>query len=150
MPIVMKGCYFFVQPGQKRFEISSNFANYLELGIQSITSYYLEAKIENDEFKISGTLLDRNGRVLCSLENNFIETSRGCSKEMTRYGYRIKNNEGDRIFEIRVEDNVCHLEGTIYSDLGEIIAQGKEGKFVILKGPAIIGKSNGSIGLKIG
>jgi len=149
MPIVMIGSYFFVQPGQKCFEISSNFTNYLELGIQKITPYYLEAKIESDEHRISGTLLDRNGKTLCSLKDNFIETSKGCSKEMTRKGYRIKDREGNRIFEIRVEDNICHLEGTIYSDSGETVAQDTDDKFVILKGPAIVGKGNGSIGLKI-
>jgi hypothetical protein len=149
MPIVIRGSYFFVTPSKKRYEISSNFANYIEIGELGITPYYLEAKIENDEFKISGTLLNANGDVLCTLNNNFISASKVCTKEMTRFGYRI-NSQGTKIFEIRVEDNICHLEGVIYSSTGEIIAQSKDGLFLILKGPAIIGKSNGSIGMKIG
>ena len=149
MPIVIRGSYFFVKPRQKRYEIASNFSNYIEIGERGITPYYLEAKIENDAFKISGTLLDATGEVLCTLENNFISTSRDCTKEMTKFGYRIKNKQGTRMFEIRAENNVCHLEGAIYSSSGEIIAQSKEGVFVILKGPAIIGKSNGRIGIRI-
>jgi hypothetical protein len=149
VPIVIRGSYFFVTPYQKCYEIASNFSNYIEIGERGITPYYLEAKIDNDEFKISGILFDATGEVLCTLENNFISTSRGCTKEMTKFGYRIKNKQGTRIFEIRAEDNVCHLEGTIFSSSGETVAQSKDGVFVILKGPAIIGKSNGSIGIKI-
>jgi len=148
MPVFMKGNYIFVEPGRKCFEVSSNFTNYLELGIQGITKYYLEAKIENDEFKISGTLLDKNGEVLCRLKDNFIEASKGCNKEMTQYGYRIK--EGNLVFEIQVEnDLICHLKGTIYGESGEIVAQDREGELIILKGPAIIGKSGNAIGIKL-
>src|SRR4030042_484306 len=150
MPMFIKDSYFFVRPDQKRYEIASNYANYIELGIAGVTPYYLEAKIENDEFKISGVLLNATGEVLCQLKDNFVITSAECTKEMTIYGYRIKNSQGSKIFEIRVENNVCHLEGTIYSISGEIAAVGKEGTFVIIKGPAIVGKLNNSIGLKIG
>ncbi len=144
------GSYFFVRPDQKRYEISSNFANYLELGTKSITPYYLEARIENDEFKISGRLLGTIGEVLCELKDNFIQATTNCTKEMTAYGYRIKNAQQNMIFEIRVEGQICHLQGIIYSSSGEIIAKGNETTFVILKGPATIGKINNSVGLRIG
>jgi len=150
MPVFMKGNYIFVEPGHKCFEVSSNFTNYLELGIQGITKYYLEAKIENDEFKISGILLDKNGELLCRLKDNFVEAPEYCSKEMTPDGYRIKDKDGNVVFEIHVEnDLICHLRGTIYGDSGEIVAQDKEGEFIILKGPAIIGKSGNAIGIKL-
>jgi hypothetical protein len=149
MPLFITGSYFFVRADQKRYEISSNYANYIELGTRNVTSYYLEAKIENNEFKISGKLLGTTGEVLCDLKDNFIEATTNCTKEMTAYGYRIKDARQNRIFEIRVEAQICHLEGTIYSSSGEIVAQGKETTFVILKGPAIIGKLDSSIGLRI-
>ncbi len=150
MPVFMKGNYIFVEPGRKCFEASSNFTNYLELGIRGITKYYLEAKIENDEFEVSGILLDKNGELLCRLKDNFIEAPEDCSKEMTPYGYRIKDRDGNTVFEIQVEnDLICHLRGTIYGDSGEIVAQDREGEFVILKGPAIIGKSGNAIGIKL-
>lgn len=150
MPVFMRGNYIFVEPGHKCFEVSSNFTNHLELGIQGITKYYLEAKIENDEFKISGTLLDKDGEILCRLKDNFIEASRGCNKEMTQYGYRIKDKDGKLVLEIQVEnDLICHLKGTIYGESGEIVAQDKKGEFIIFKGPAIIGKSGNAIGIKL-
>jgi hypothetical protein len=150
MPVFMRGNYIFVERGRKCFEVSSNFTNYLELGIRGITKYYLEAKIENDEFKISGILLNKNGEVLCRLKDNFIEASKDCNKEMTPYGYRIKDRYGNPVFEIHVEnDLVCHLKGTIYGDSGGIVAQDKEGEFIILKGPAIIGRSGNAIGIKL-
>lgn len=150
MPVFLRGSYFFVEPGRKCFEISSNFTNYLELGILGITNYYLDAKVEDNEFKISGILLDKNGKVLCRLKDNFIEASESCNKEMTQYGYRIKDKDGNFAFEIEVEkDLICHLKGTIYGESGEIIAQDRKGEFVILKGPAIIGKSGNSIGIKL-
>lgn len=150
MPVFMKGNYIFVKPGCKCFEVSSNFTNYLEMGIWGISKHYLEAKIENNEFKISGILLDKNGKVICSLKDNFIEVSEKCSKEMTPYGYRIKDKGGNLVFEIQAErDLICHLKGTIYGDSGEIVAQDREGEFIILKGPAIIGKSGDAIGIKL-
>lgn len=150
MPVFMKGNYIFVEPGSKCFEISSNFTNYLELGIRGITRYYLEARIEDNEFQITGTLLDKNGEVICRLKDNFIETSRDCKKEMTPFGYRIRSEDDSVILDIQVEkDLICHLKGTIYGDSGEIVAQDKEGEFIILKGPAIIGKSGSAIGIKL-
>ena len=115
MPVFMKGNYIFVGPGRKCFEVSSNFTNYLELGILGINKHYLEAKIENNEFKISGILLDKNWKVICSLKDNFIEASENCNNEMTPYGYRIKDKGGNLVFEIQVEnDLICHLKGNIY------------------------------------
>ncbi len=150
MPIFMKGNYIFVEPGRPSFKISSNFTNYLELGIQGVTKYYLEAKIKSEEFHISGLLLDKRGSILCHLKDNFIESSEDCNKEMTRYGYRIKDKNGNLVFEIQAEKNLtCHLRGIIYGESGRIIAQDKEEDFVILKGPAIIGKSGNTIGIKL-
>lgn len=151
MPIFMKGNYIFVERGQKCFEVSSNFTNYLELGIEGITKYYLEAKIQDDEFRMSGKLLDKDGEVVCRLKDNFIEASKDCRKTMTPSGYRIKDKKGNQILEIQVEnDLICHLKGTIYGDGGEIVARDRNGEFVILKGPAIIGKSGTAIGIKLG
>ncbi len=153
MPVIMKGNYIFAEPGRKCFEISSNFTNYLELGIREITKYYFEAKIEDDEFRVSGILLNSKGEVVCHLKDNFIEPTKGkgCNKEMTHYGYRIRDKDGSLIFEIKVEkDVICHLKGTIYGGSGEIIAQDKENDFVVFKGPAIIGRSGNAIGIKLG
>lgn len=150
MPIFMKGNYIYVEPGRKCFKVSSNYTNYLELGIKGVTKYYLEAKIESDEFKISGILLNERGEELCILENNFINSSKGCRKEMTTSGYRIKDGNENLVFEIQAErDLICHLKGIIYGESGEIIAQDKGEEFIILKGPAIIGKSGNTIGIKL-
>ena len=150
MPIFMKGNYFFVSPGSKCFEVASNFTNYIELGIRGITKYYLEGKIEDYEFKIAGKFLDKNGKDLCHLKDNFVETSENCNKDMTRYGYRIRDKDGNLVFEIQVEkERICHLKGDIYGESGEIIAQDRKEEFIILKGPAIIGKSGNAIGMKI-
>lgn len=150
MPVVMRGCYFFVQPGQKRFEVSSNFTNYLELGTPGKTRYYLEARIDGDEFKISGIMLDESDNELCRLKDNFITTSKGCQKEMTQVGYRVRDSKGNLIIEIGVDrDMICHLKGVIYGDKGEIIAQSRNGEFVVLKGPAIIGKAGNAIGIRL-
>lgn len=153
--ISMKENYIFATPGQKCFEVTSNFTNYLELGIREKTKYYLLAKIENDEFKISGVLLDKNGNVTCHLKDNDIVTSKALhslhKKMLSKYGYRISDKEENLIFEIQIENElICHIRSTIYGELGDIVAQYSGGKFIILKGPAIIGKSGNSVGIKIG
>lgn len=144
----LSGNYIFTRPGEKCFEISSNFTNYIELGIQGITKYYLEAKIEGNEFKISGTLLDKKGIVICILEENSVKDS--CNKEIVNDGYRIKDKDKNPILEIKINNNICHLKGVIYGESGEIIAQDKEGYFMVLKGPLTIGKSGEFIGIYIG
>ena len=64
--------------------------------------------------------------------------------------YDQRDRDGNLIFEIQVEnDLICHVKGTIYGDSGKTIAQDREGEFVILKGPAIIGKSDTAIGIKL-
>lgn len=151
MPVVMGGNYIFVQPGEKCFEVSTNYTNYIELGVREVTPYYLEARVEENEFKISGTLLDKSGHLLCIIRDNFIEASGGCGKEMTTSGYRIKDVSANTVFEIQAEDDlVCHLKGTIFGELGEVVAKDEGGAFLIFKGPAIIGKSGMSIGIRIG
>lgn len=150
MPVFMRGNYIFVRPGEKCYEVSSNFTNYLELGARGITKHYLEAKMENDEFRVSGTLLNKEGEVLCRLKDNFIETSEGCIKDMTPHGYRIRDKDGDLVLEIRVEqDSVCHLSGILYEESGEIVAQGINGEFTVMKGPVILGKSGSAIGIRL-
>ena len=150
MSIIMRGCYFFVGPNNRRFQVSSNFTNYLELGINGITKYYLEAKIVNEEFLVVGTLLDKEGNTLCIMEDSFIKSSEKFIKEMTAHGYRILDENHNVIFEIQaMADLICHLKGTIYGDHGEIIAKDMGEDFIILKGPAILGKSGNSIGMKI-
>ena len=69
---------------------------------------------------------------------------------MTPYGYRIKDKDGNLVFEIQVEnDHTCHLKGIIYGEAGEIVAQDREGQFIIFRGPALIGKSGNAIGIKL-
>jgi hypothetical protein len=146
----MKGNYIFVEQDKKCFKVSSNFTNYLELGIKGITKHYLEAKIEKDEFLISGILLDKKGDILCRLKDNFIEASNDYIKEMTRFGYRIKNQANDILFEIQANENICSLKGKLYGESGELIAEDKDDDFIVWKGPAIIGKSGNAIGIKLG
>jgi len=149
MPAVMKGNYIFVRPGEKMFGVASNFTNYLELGVRGVTAYYLEAKIENNEFLINATLLDHSGKSACEVANNFPEGS-GCRKEMTPQGYRICNQAGDLLLGIEVTGDVCLLKGTVYGPNGDIIAQDQADEFLVYRGPAVLGRSGGSRGIVLG
>ena len=145
--MVMTDNYIFVRPGEKAFRVASNFTNYLELGAQGITSYYLEAKVENDEFVINATLLDAQGRSSCRIVNNFPQNPE-CRKEMTPSGYRIVDDVGQPLLEIEAQTSVCHLRGTIYNASGGIVAQDEKDDFLVYHGPAILGKSSsGALGI---
>lgn len=146
--MILSGSYIFTRPDQKCFEIASNFTNYIELGMRGITKYYLEAKIDGDEFKISGTLLDKNGIVKCVLEENSVKAP--CNKEAINNGYGIKDKDNNIILEIKIDNNICHLKGVIYGDSGDMVAQDEEDHFMVMKGPVTIGKSGESIGIYIG
>ncbi len=147
MSMVMTGNYILVEPGKKAFKVASNFTNYLELGARGTTSYYLEARIQNDEFLINATLLTPHGRSAARIVNNFPEQP-DCRKEMTPHGYRIIDNSGGLLLGIESRRNVCILRGTVYDSNGQIVAQDKGDDFLVYRGPAILGKSpGGSLGI---
>lgn len=151
MAVIMRGNYFFVQPGAKCYKISSNFTNYFLLGIVNIGPYFLEAKIVEDEFAISGKLLNPQGKLSCNVENNFVTSTQNVAKEMTPSGYRLKEEDtGRMLLEMMViEKGICLIKGIIYNENGNVVAEDKDQDFVIYSGPAIIGKSGNAIGLKI-
>jgi hypothetical protein len=150
MSLTISGSYFFVQPGEKCYKVASNYTNYLQLGVKGVTKYYFESKIVDDEFLISATLLDKEGKVACELSNNFITEGKGCTKEMLPNGYRVLDKSREKIFEILVsEKNICELKGPIYDGDGNLIAKDENGNYLVFRGPAIIGRSDGAIGIKI-
>lgn len=150
MSVALKGNYIFVQPGQKAFKVASNFTNYLELGVAGATDYYLEARVEGDEFLINATLLDPQSKSPCRVVNNFPERS-SCRREMTPEGYRILSPSGELLLgiELDVGTNVCHLRGTIYDAKGNVIAQDDGDDFLIQHGPVVLGKSGQARGITL-
>src|SRR5690242_11311916 len=113
MPVVMKGSWFFAEPGGRAFKVASNFTNYLELGSAGITTYYLEARIEKTQFVVNALLPDAKGQSPCRIVDNFPQKSE-CQRKMLPNGYRILSQAGDFLFGIEVRDNICHLRGKIY------------------------------------
>ena len=146
MSVVMTGNYIFVQPGQRCFRVASNLTNYLELGVRGATEYYLECRIDAGEFIINATLLDPTGRKVCEVVNNFPQGP-DCRKEMTRDGYRILTCSDELLLGIEANGDICTLKGTVYGNGGAIIAKDKDEDFLIFRGPAVLGKSNGSLGI---
>lgn len=146
MSVLMKDSYIFVQPGQKAFKIASNFTNYLEIGAKGITDFYLEAKVENDEFIFNAIIYDPKSKEYCRIINNFPEKSE-FRKEMTLYGYNIFSKTGELLFGIEAQEEICYLKGKIYSANGEVVAEGKDNDYLIYRGPATIGKLGNSRGI---
>lgn len=146
MSVVMKDNYIFVRPGQKCYRVASNFTNYLEVGVKGVTTYYLEARIADDQFLINASLLDSSGKKACEIVNSFPEGA-ACRREMTPHGYRIVSQSADLLLGIEAKDDVCSLKGTIYDGSGGTVAQDQDDDFLIYRGPAVLGRSNGSRGI---
>lgn len=146
MSVVVTGNYIFVQPGQKCFRVASNFTNYLQLGVKRVTEYYLEGRIDAGEFLINATLLDATGRKACQVVNNFPSGS-GCRRQMTPNGYRILTASGELLLGIELNGHICSLKGSIYDGSGGIVAKDQGDDFLMFRGPAVLGKSNGSLGI---
>ena len=146
MSVTLIGNYMFVRPGEKAFKVASNFTNYIELGAKGITHYYLEGKVEGDEFVINASLLDVQGKASCHIVNNFPQGS-GCTKDMTPNGYRILSEAGELILAIEVDDKICLLRGTIYDSVGGIVARYQDEDFLVFQGPAVLGKSGSARGI---
>jgi hypothetical protein len=146
MSVTMKGNYIFVQPGQKAFKVSSNYANYVEIGARGATPYYLEGKVDNDEFIINATLLDDRGRPVCEVKDNF-PTKTGGEHQLTTDGYRIVSPSGEPLLGIQVNKGICVLQGRLYDGVGQVVAESTEDDFLVRHGPVILGRSGKSLGI---
>ena len=151
MPVHMSGNYMFVNPGQKHFVVASNFTNYFEIGSKVLTTYYLEARIEDDEFIINGNLYVPSCDDWCQIRNN-LPIGGKCTKRVLPNGYRIEDSRGKLILEMtKSQDGLqCNISGTIYDGNGTVVATGTNKGFDISHGPAVIGKLGNSRGIVIG
>jgi len=147
----MKGNYIFTRPGQKAFLVSSNYVNYVELGTRGVNDYYIEAKIENGTFIVNGRLYDSSGNLLCKLRQNQLEDIHSrCRMSLNPQGvgYKVETDDGKIVIELFLKDeNTCILKGNFYDKDGNLVAKGNNEDLLILRGPAILGKSNGSLGI---
>lgn len=151
MAIHMAGNYMFVRPDQKHFIVASNFTNYFEIGDKSSTQYYLEARVEDDEFLVNGRLYVPGCEDWCEIADN-LPTGGPCAKTVLQNGYRVEDSNGDLILEILVSQNglQCNISGTVYDENGTVVADGGSNGFDIHHGPAVIGKSGSARGIVIG
>ena len=149
MPVTMSNSYFFVQPGSKAFQVATNFTNYLELGTQSSEpDYYLEARINEDEFLIAAVLWEPNTGSLLRIVDNFPEGP-AWSRQMLPNGWRIVDQTGKLMLGLEVEGQICHIRGKLTAKDGSIVAEDSNNDFLIHHGPAVIGRSGGAIGILI-
>lgn len=150
---ILRGNYIFTEPGQKAFLAASNFVNYFSLGDPTKQSFYLEGKIEDGEFLLSGRLYREDGQFLCEIHNNRVAQGPGCKiVSIKPGGYEIRGSEGQVHLRLvlKPEHNVCIVQGKLYDDTGHVVAEGDGQDLRIYKGPAILGKSGSSLGIVIG
>lgn len=156
MSIYMKGNYIFTKPGEKAYLVSSNYVNYIELGIPDKDDYYLEAKIDKNMFMITARLYNSNGNYICKIEKNSIKDKKTECKIQFKSGdenkgYRIVMPSDNVLLELYLKDeNTCIIKSNIYDKKGNLIAMGNDKDFLIYKGPAVLGKSNGARGIVLG
>lgn len=148
MPVVMRGNYIFVNPGEKMLKVASNFTNYLELGLKGVTAYYLEVRIEGGQVLINAVLLSPEGRHLCEIEDSFPSGAHGVVYESLGNGYRFLSSASELL---RIEDptgsGVYLLRGKIYDEGGVVVAEDKGDDYVIYRGPAILGRAGAARGI---
>jgi len=109
MGVHLVGNYIFTSPREKACFVSSNYVNYFELGRKGVTDYYLEAKIEKNEFLVSGTFYDSKGIHLCDIKENHLENIGGkcVFQPLQDRGYQIVD-KGNVVFRLLMRDrNVC-------------------------------------------
>ena len=149
MAVKLSECYIFVSQADKCFKVATNYTNYFELGAEGVTDYYVEARIQNDEFLINAIVLDPDTKETCRVVNNFPDSA-DCRREMICNGYRILGSSGRLLLGIDVHENVCLLRGTIYDRNGVVVAEEAQDDFLVHRGPAVLGKQDQSRGIVIG
>lgn len=147
MSVVMKDNYIFVRPGEKAFKVASNYTNYLEVGQLGVTNYYIEARVEGEEFLINASFPEPYSEQLVEVVDNVPQSSELTRKILTN-GYRIEDPNGRLVLGLEVlEKDVCVIRGAVYDSNGEIVAESRDDDFVIHHGPAVIGKSGEARGI---
>lgn len=125
----------------------------MELGQKGVTDYYLEAKIEDGEFIVSGKLYDSHGNFLCALQRNHLEDMQKKCRivfDEQRRGYKVLTEDQEVVIELFLKDeNTCIMKGEFYDGKGNLVAKGYKENFLIFKGPAILGKKGGALGIVI-
>ena len=148
---ILKGNYIFARPGEPAFLAASNFVNYLSLGDKAKGTFYLEARIENGEHKLSGRLWTKEGKFLCELRDNAIVSGECKVVPIKQGGYEVRAKGNQLQFSVRLQDGkTCLIQGKFYDESGHLVAEGNRDDFRIFKGPAILGKSGASAGIVIG
>jgi hypothetical protein len=152
MPIQMKGNYIFTRPGERAYLISSNYVNYFELGHANQDDYYFEAKIEKENYVITAKLYNKKGEPLCEIKDNIIKGG-NCKIEYPQHdftsGFKLVDKDGNINLELALREKICMILGSIYNNRGDLIAKGDGTDLLVYKGPAVLGKMNGSRGIVI-
>ena len=147
MPVVMSDNFIFVNPGQKAFKVASNFTNYVQLGLPSPdASYYLEARIENDQFLVDARLWEPDSQEYLSMANN-LPKGPSWSRKMTRNGWLVVDRNDHTLLGVEATGNICHLKGRIIDRDGTMIAEDAGDDFLIHRGPAILGRMGDAFGM---
>jgi hypothetical protein len=150
MPVRMSGNFIFAGPDQKAFKVASNFTNYIELGTPAPDpDYYLEARIEEDQFLLSATLWEPHTDSRLRIIDNFPDGP-PWSRKMLRNGWHIVDPKDRLILGIEVTGNICHLKGRIVNRDGSVIAEESGDDFLVHRGPAVLGRSGSTRGIVLG
>lgn len=154
MGIQMKGSYLFVNPGEPCFLVSSNYTNYLEIGSPGSNDFYLIASVQDGQHLIDAALFDDKGKLLCRVVRNHLQDiEEGTWKIKVRPdgGFSVVNGDGETLMSVALDDNgICRIAGKFYDKSGTLIAAGDGNDFLILKGPAVLGKSGAMRGIVVG
>ena len=149
MAFTMSGNYIFAGPNDRCYKVASNFTNYLELGLPDSGDYYLEARIDEGDFKINARLWDTASGEQILVKDNFPTGMRGVTRDDLPNGYLIKDSGGVLILGIAVEGNLVRSGGAVRSKDGALIAEDKADDFLIHRGPAVLGKEGSARGIVI-
>ena len=139
----------FVEEGEPCYYIGSSLTNYLEIGRQEETPYYLEARIEGGEYIIDATLLVP-GREEPVIISSGRPISEGFDRRITETGYQIIDSAGRVILAAEDMGGFCSIQCTVYDNKGAVIAECIDDCFQVYRGPAIIGKKGNSRGIVLG
>lgn len=149
MTIQLRGNNFFVGPNDKKYKISSNYTNYVEIGDKEVTEYYLKGEIRNkEEFIINATLPDSESDSKYHIDDNF-PREEYIEKVIQKNGFDILDSTGKLLIGIRVDGDTCLLRGKVFDGDGNVVAEQKGDDFVVHQGPLVLGKSGSSRGLVV-
>jgi hypothetical protein len=137
--------WIHIRPGSPAFVISNNACDYFELGERDGGDFWLEGRVDGaGEFVFDGRVFAQASDEAVTLENfPKGKAPAGCTMQPLAEGEGFEIvRDGVVLFGFEVlKGKLCRVISNIHAADGALVAEARDDRFELYRGPALIGRS---------